>query len=131
MFMSRRHATSLFAAMAFATALAPLPALAQAARTGPNGGMVGGYNDHLVELVIKGDAVSVHLLEGGKIAPVGRAQLRLVVQSGGKTTPYALTQAAPDRLTATLAEPLAAGAIVVVSGRDDHGHSVSARFPIR
>lgn len=117
---------------AIAAALSTLsaPAFAQTAKKGPNGGMIAGAAGHEVELVVSGADVSVYVLDEGKVAPVGKAQLRLIVQSGGKTTNHALAVAAPNRLATKLLEPLAAGAIVVVSGKDDHGHSVSARFTI-
>jgi hypothetical protein len=121
--INRRHFT-------LAAAMMPLafPTFAQTAKKGPNGGLVAGAAGHEVELVVSGVDVSVYVLDDGKVSPVGKAQLRLVVQSGGKTTNVTLATAAPNRLAAKLAEPLAAGAVVVVSGKDDHNHTVSARF---
>lgn len=126
---SRRAFMSAIAACAALPAIS-VTALAQAPKKGPHGGMVGGSGGHEVELVIKDADVSIYVLEGGKISPVGKAQLRMVVQSGGKTVNHPLTVAAADRLAAKLPEPLGKGSIVVISGRDDHGHSVSARFTI-
>jgi hypothetical protein len=105
------------------------PALAQQ-KKGPNGGMIAGASGHEVELVVAGADISVFVLDGGKASPVGKAKLRLIVQQGGKTTNHDLAAAAPNRLAAKLPEPLAAGAIVVVSGKDDDGHTISARFTI-
>lgn len=99
-------------------------------KKGPNGGMIAGAAGHEVELVVAGPDISVYVLDDGKVSPVGKAKLRLIVQQGGKTTNHDLTTAAPNRLAVKLQEPLAAGAIVVVSGKDDHGHTVSARFTI-
>lgn len=118
-------AMSLVAASAL-----PLTAHAQGVRKGPNGGMVGGSNGHEVELVISGAEASVYVLDDGKVVAVGKAQLRMVVQSGGKTTNPSLTLAEPNRLAAKFPEPLPKGSIVVITGRDDHGHTLTARFTI-
>ena len=126
---SRRAFMTAIAASASLAAL-PVTALAQAPKKGPHGGMVGGSGGHEVELVIAGADVSIYVLEAGKVSPVGKAQLRMVVQSGGKTVNHPLTVAAADRLAAKLPDALPKGSIVVISGRDDHGHSVSARFTI-
>ncbi len=99
-------------------------------KKGPNGGMVAGNPGHEVELIVSGTEVTVYVLHDGKVSPVGKTKLRLVVQQGGKTTNHDLALATPNRLALQLPEPLSAGAIVVVSGRDDHGHTISARFTI-
>ncbi len=119
-------------AFSLAALLSPFPSLAsaQTPKRGPNGGLVAGASGHEVELVVSGAELSVYVLDEGKVAPVGKAQLRLVVQSGGKTTNHALAVAAPNRLNVKLPEPLASGSIVVISGKDDHGHTISARFTI-
>ena len=99
-------------------------------KKGPNGGLVGGSAGHEVELVVSGTDISVYMLDHGKISPVTNVKLRLVVQQGGKTTNHDLAMAAPNRLAVQLPDPLVPGAIIVVSGRDDHGHTLSARFTI-
>ena len=127
--MSTRRYVLIAALTAFVAAFVQSPfAVAQTGAKGPNGGMLGGADDHQIELVVSEMDVSVFVIEKGKPHQIGKTQLRMIVQSGGKTSNHTLTLAAPDRLTAKLAEPLAKGSIVVISGRDDHGHSMSARF---
>ena len=100
----------------------------QATQTGPNGGLVAGAASHLIELVIKEENVSVYSLEAGKAVAVDKAKMRLVVQQEGKSVARELAPAETTRLAARLDFAPAKGAIIVVSGRDNHGHSVSARF---
>jgi len=127
---TRREALFVYAMSVVAAATLSQSAHAQGARKGPNGGMVGGSSGHDVELVLSGVEASVYVLDDGKVVAVGKAQLRMVIQSGGKTTNYSLTLAEPNRLTAKFPEPLPKGSIVVITGRDDHGHSLTARFTI-
>lgn len=129
--MNTRRKVLIVCAMSLvAAATPPQKAYAQGSRKGPNGGMVGGSNGHEVELVISGPEASVYVLDDGKVVAVGKAQLRMVVQRGGKTTNYPLNLAEPNRLVAKFSEPLPKGSIVVITGRDDHGHSLTARFII-
>jgi hypothetical protein len=127
---SRRTITIAIATSAFTFMTLPTGVRAQGAKLGPNGGLIGGTGEHLVELVLSGAEVSVYLLDDGKVVPIGKSQLRMIVQRGGKSMTHALTLAAPNRLQAKLPEPLSKGSIVVITGRDDHGHSMSARFTI-
>lgn len=113
-------------AAALALAITTGAALAQA--RGPNGGMVGGSGDHQVELVVAPAEISVYLLHDGKVDTVQGATVRAVVQDGGRTTNVALTASGSNRLVGKLEAPLASGARVVISGRDNHSHSISARF---
>jgi hypothetical protein len=99
-----------------------------AQRTGPNGGMLAGSADHQVELVVAPTEISVYLLDDGKVTAVQGANVRAVVQDAGRTINVALAANGPNRLTGRLEAPLAKGARVVISGRDGHNHSVSARF---
>lgn len=126
---TRRRALFLCAMSVVTAAALPQTAHAQA-KKGPNGGMVGGSNGHEVELVISGAEASVYVLDDGKVVAVGKAQLRMVVQSGGKTTNHSLTLAEPNRLSVKFPDPLPKGSIVVITGRDDHGHSLTTRFTI-
>ncbi len=119
--------TSLLAAV-LALAIAGGAALAQA--RGPNGGMVGGPADHQVEVVIAPTEISVYLLHDGKVSTVEGATVRAVVQDGGRTINVALAASGANRLVGRLEAPLASGARLVVSGRDGHSHSVSARFVV-
>jgi hypothetical protein len=111
-------------------AIAATGGVALAQRPGPNGGLVGGSGDHQVELVASPTELAVYLLDDGKPSPVQGSTIRAVVQDGGRTINVALAVSAPTRLTGRLEAPLAKGARVVISGRDGHGHSVSARFVI-
>ncbi len=119
---------NIILAAALVLAVATGSALAQ--RTGPNGGMIGGSADHQVELVIAPAEISVYLLEDGKVTPVQGANVRAVVQDAGRTINVALAASGPNRLAGRLEAPLAKGARVVISGRDGHNHSVSARFVV-
>ncbi len=105
-------------------------ATAQSAKTGPNGGMVAGKDGHEAELVVSPTEISIYLIDGGKSQPIGKSAVRAVVQQDGKTTTIALTSVENKRLVGALAAPLAKGAIVVLTGKDDHGHGVSARFVV-
>lgn len=119
---------SLITAIVIALAVATGSATAQ--RAGPNGGMIGGTGDHQVELVIAPAEISVFLIDDGKVTPVQGATIRAVVQEGGRTINVALSPNGTTRLTGRLEAPLAKGARVVITGRDGHNHSVSARFVV-
>lgn len=116
--------------LAAALTLAIATGSAFAQPRGPNGGLVAGSSDHQVELVIAPAEITVYLLDDGKVTPVQGANVRAVVQEGGRTTTVALAVAGANRLTGRLQAPLASGARLVVSGRDGHNHSVSARFVV-
>lgn len=114
--------TALVLAVAAGTALAQ--------RSGPNGGMVAGSADHQVELVVAPTEISIYLLDDGKVTAVQGANVRAVVQDAGRTITVALAANGPNRLAGRLEAPLTKGARVVISGRDGHNHSVSARFVV-
>jgi hypothetical protein len=119
---------TIILAVALVLGIATGSAIAQ--RTGPNGGMIGGSADHQVELVIAPAEISVYLLDDGKVTPVQGANVRAVVQDAGRTINVALAASGPNRLIGRLEAPLAKGARIVISGRDSHNHSVSARFVV-
>ena len=104
------------------------PALAQ--KTGPHGGKVAGKDGHQTELVVSATELTVYLLEDGKPHESKGTTLRAVVQQGGKTTTINFVDQDGKRLIAKLAAPLGKGAIVVLTGKDDHGHQLSARYVI-
>jgi len=104
--------------------------MAQTARTGPNGGMIAGKDGHEAELVVGPTEIAIYLIDEGKAQPIGKSAVRAVIQQDGKTTTVALVSNENKRLVGALAAPLAKGAIVVLTGKDDHGHGVSARFVI-
>jgi hypothetical protein len=62
------------------------------------------------------------------LASAGVRNARAIVQDGGKTATVALQPAEPNRLIGILAQPLGAGARVVVSATMADGHTVQARF---
>jgi hypothetical protein len=106
-----------------------MPALAQT--KGPHGGMVAaGKEGHQTELVVRGTEVTVYLLHEGQTHESTGTSLRAVIQQSGKTTTVSLVDQGGERLVGKLAAPLAKGAIVVLTGKDHHGHAISARYVI-
>lgn len=103
------------------------PVLAQG--TGPNGGMLSGGKEHAVELVVSPTAITVYLLDDGKVEAPKGANVRAVVQDGSKNETVALTVDG-NKLVGKLAAPLNKGARVVISGKDSHNHTVQGRFVI-
>ncbi len=115
-------------ALAFAFLLV-LPANAQSA--GPNGGMLAGKSGHETELVVTPTELTVYIIDHGKAHTTKGVSLRAIVQQGGKSTTVPLVNVENKKLVGKLAGPLGAGAIVVVTGKDDHGDVVSARYTIK
>jgi hypothetical protein len=114
------------------TILAMLAVAAPAsAQVGPNGGMVAGSGEHKAELVVSATALTVYLLEHGKAHSSKGVTLRAVVQESGKTTTVNLVDENGQRLVGKLAAPLGKGAVVVVTGKDDHGNAFNARFVVQ
>ena len=99
--------------------------------TGPNGGMVAGTGSHTVELVVTPGGLTVYLLEDGKTHESKGTTMRAVIQQSGKTTTMNLVDQEGANLVAKLPAPLGKGAIVVLTGKDHHGDSFSARFVIK
>ena len=121
--------TKLIAAVASLGLLLASPAFAQQ-KTGPNGGMVAGKDGHETELIVSASELTVYILEEGKVHSTKGTKVKAVVQQDGKVTPVELKDADGKKLVGTLAAPLAKGAIVVLTGKDDHGHSISSRYVI-
>jgi maltose-binding protein MalE len=115
-------------AIAFAAVFAT-SALAQQA-VGPNGGSLAGKAGHETELVISPTELTVYLIDKGKAHSTKGASLRAVVQEGGKSTTVPLVDVKNEKLVGKLAAPLGKGAIVVITGKDDHGDAVSARYTV-
>ncbi len=90
--------------------------------------MVGGSGDHQVELVVAPAEISVYLLHDGKVDTVQGATVRASFRMAGARPMSRLTASGSNRLVGKLEAPLASGARVVISGRDNHSHSISARF---
>jgi hypothetical protein len=104
------------------------PALAQ--KVGPNGGLIAGKAGHETELVVGATELTVYLLDHGKPHPVKGVSMRGVVQQAGANTTVTFEAAADNRMIARLAAPLAKGAIVVLTGKDDHGDAISSRYVV-
>ncbi|MCB1549104.1 MAG: hypothetical protein KDJ41_14900 [Hyphomicrobiaceae bacterium] len=104
---------------------------AHAKKAGPNGGMLAGKSGHEIELVVGASELTIYMIDHGKAHSVKGVKLRAIVQQGGKQKVVTLTQVGNEKLVGKLAAPLAKGAIVVVTGKDDHGDALSARFTIK
>ena len=118
----------LATAVALAVVLAGQSVFAQA--KGPNGGMLGGKDDHQTEMVVTSTELTVGLIENGKVESAKGAVVRTVIQEGGKNTTVDLAIVEGKKLVAKIAAPRSKGAIVVVTGKDDHGHAITARYVI-
>jgi hypothetical protein len=111
--------------------LAVLTAAALAQSKGPNGGLVSGASGHQAELVVSPTDLTVYLLEDGKPHKSKGATIRAVIQQAGKTTTLNLVDEKGEKLVAKLAAPLDKGAIVVLTGKDEHGDQFNARYVIK
>lgn len=103
---------------------------AQTPKLGPNGGMLAGKADHQVELVTQPGELTVYLLHDGKLSTTKGSNLRVVIQQGGANTTVLLTNVENKKLVGKLPAPLTKGAIVVITGKDDHGDAIAARYTI-
>jgi maltose-binding protein MalE len=124
--MLRKFALSGLAAAMLALAQ---PALAQ--KTGPNGGMVAGKEGHETELVVSASDLTVYILDHGKVHDTKGIKMKAVIQDAGKSTSVDLVAADGKKMVGKLAAPLGKGAIVVISGKDDHGDVISARYVLK
>ena len=117
-----------FAMLGLAVVLSS-PALAQ--KGGKHGGqmaVVAGHHD--AELVIEPTRLVLYLTNHGKPLSAKDNAVRATVQDGGKKMEIKLT-VEKDHLVGPLAEPLKKGAIVLLSGKTEDGHGVSARFTVK
>jgi hypothetical protein len=105
------------------------PTLAQT--KGPNGGLVSGKGGHQTELVVGAGEITVYLLADGEAHGTKGVTLRAVAQQDGKTTTIKLTNQDGKKFVAKLPAPLSKGAIVVLTGKDDHGDAINARYVIQ
>lgn len=115
-------------AMLFAMLLIPA---AHAQKTGPNGGMLAGKGGHELELVATPTDLTIFIIDHGKVHSTKGVSLRAVIQQGGKSTTLPLVDVGGTKLTGELKVPLGSGAIVVITGKDDHGDVLSARYTIK
>jgi hypothetical protein len=76
-------------------------------------------------LVVTASEMTVYLLEDGKPHDNKGASIRAVVQQGGKST--TIEFATDDKkLVAKLSAPIDKGAIVVLTGKDEHDDPINA-----
>lgn len=108
-----------------------LSAAAHAQKAGPNGGMLGGKAGHETELVVSPNELTVYLIDGGKPHSTKGSSLKAVVQEAGKSKTIQLVDIDNQKLVGKLDAPLGKGAVVVISGKDDHGDAVSVRYTIK
>ena len=102
------------------------PAFAQ--KAGPNGGKLAGKDGHETELVLSPTEITIYLIDNGTVEPTKGAVVQALMQVAGVTTTVQLVDADRKKLIGKLASPLTSGAIVVISGKDDHGHAISSRY---
>jgi hypothetical protein len=98
---------------------------------GPNGGLVAGKGSHKTELVVSPTELVVYLLEDGKTHESTGTSMRAVIQQSGKTTTVNLADQGGKRLVGKLAEPVGAGTIIVLTGRDHHGDVFNSRYVLK
>jgi hypothetical protein len=104
---------------------------AYAQKAGPNGGMLAGKAGHQIELVVTPAELIVYMIDHGKSHSTKGSSLRAIVQTAGKSTTVPLADIGGEKMAGKLSAPLAAGTIVVVTGKDDHGDAVSARYTVK
>jgi len=121
--MLRKLALSVLSALMLAAAQ---PALAQ--KIGPNGGLLAGKEGHQTELVVSATELAVYILDHGKVHDPKGVKIKAVLQDAGKTTSIDLVAVDGRKMVGKLSAPLAKGAIVVLTGKDDHGDVISARY---
>ncbi len=103
---------------------------AMAQKTGPNGGLLSGKAGHETELVVSSTELAVYIFENGKAHGTKGVKIRAMVQQSGKTATVEFAPVDDTKLVAKLAESLSKGAIVVLTGKDDDGDVISARYVI-
>ena len=82
---------------------------------------------HGAEMVAGPDALTFHLTDDHKPMDLTGAQLKALVQTEAGTSAIALVIEGSTAKGA-LKDPLPAGAKIVLSGKDRHGHALRARF---
>jgi hypothetical protein len=105
------------------------PAYAQ--NPGKHGGqtaVVAGHHD--AELVIEPTRIKLYLTNHGKPLSAKDNAIKAVIQDGAAKSEVKLS-VENDYLVGPLAAPLQKGAIVLLSGKTEDGHGVSARFTVK
>ena len=121
--MSRSLILALVSAVMLAAAQ---PALAQ--KTGPNGGLLAGKAGHETELIVSPTELAVFILDHGKVHATKSVKMKAVIQHEGKTVNVDLTDSGGKKMVGKLPAPLGKGAIVVLTGKDEHGDVISSRY---
>jgi cytochrome c-type biogenesis protein CcmE len=119
----------ILALVSAAMLVAAYPALAQ--KTGPNGGLLAGKEGHETELVVSATELAVFILDHGKPHETKGVKMKAVIQHDGKTVNVDLVAADAKKMVGKLPAPLGKGAIVVLTGKDDHGDVISARYVLK
>jgi hypothetical protein len=121
--------TSLLAALALSGTVAV--AYAQHSHDGPNGGHVEDIATGHLEFTHSSSAVTLYLTDkSDKPLNTADAKAGVVIQNKGKTEKADLASSAPNKLVAQISNPLAKGAVVVVSGTVG-GKAVQARYTVK
>ena len=108
-----------------------LTGTALAQKVGKHGGqtaVIAGHHD--AELVIEPTKVVLYLSNHGKPLSVKDNAIKFTIQDGPKKFEIKLKIEA-DHLVGPLDAPLNTGAIVLISGKTEDGHGVSARFTVK
>jgi hypothetical protein len=97
---------------------------------GPNGGPLVDVAGRHVEMVAKGTEFVLYLTDAvdKPLASAGTKAARAIVQDAGKTATVTLSAVEPNKLVGTLAQPLGAGARIVISATLADGQALQARF---
>ncbi|MBX9907088.1 MAG: hypothetical protein K2Z25_00080 [Beijerinckiaceae bacterium] len=97
---------------------------------GPNGGPLVDVAGHHIEMVAKGTELVLILTDAADkpLSSAGTKAARAIVQDAGKTATVPLSAVEPNKLVGTLAQPLGAGARIVISATLADGHALQARF---
>lgn len=113
---------------ALTMAVSPAAAAGDHAAGGKHGGQyVEVEGHHGVEMVATADALTFHLTDDHQPMDLTGAQFKAIVQTDAGTVTVALAAEA-GALKGALKAALPAGAKVVISGKDQHGHALQARF---
>ena len=118
--------SQILAVVSAAMLAAAHPALAQ--KTGPNGGLLAGKEGHQTELVISGTELAVFVLDHGKVHGTKNVKMKAVIQHDGKTVNVDLADSEGKKMVGKLQAPLGKGAIIVLTGKDEHGDVISSRY---
>lgn len=93
-----------------------------------HGGQFVEVGDHIgVEMVASASSLVFHMSEDHKPMDLKGVAFKAIVQADGATKILPLTPEG-DTLVAKLDAPLPKGAIIAISGKDGHGHTVQARI---